>query len=114
GPGSGVTPEYCRFLARGGPNRARMVRKSFAANQPARDAFRPAAFQNPPQRVALAKAFVPCAAEHRMVGNTVFDAELAEPTIGKVHLHLGADTPLRADRKHVANDQHPDAERLEY
>jgi hypothetical protein len=23
--------------------------------------------------------------------------------IGKVHLHLGADTPLRADRKHVAD-----------
>jgi hypothetical protein len=48
--------------------------------------------------------------EHRMVGDNVLDAELAEPTIGKVHLHLGADTPLRADRKHVADDQHPDHE----
>jgi hypothetical protein len=36
---------------------------------------------------------VPCAAEHRMVGDTVLDAELAEPTIGKIHLHFGADTP---------------------
>jgi hypothetical protein len=33
---------------------------------------------------------VPCAAEHRRVGDTVLDAELAEPAIGKVHLHLGA------------------------
>src|SRR5262245_27322555 len=43
-----------------------------------------------------------------MVRDTVLDAELAEPTVGKVHPHLSADTPLRADRKHVTNDQHPD------
>jgi hypothetical protein len=45
-----------------------------------------------------------------MVRDIVLDAELAEPTIGKVHLHLSANTPLRADCKHVTNDQHPDHE----
>jgi quinol monooxygenase YgiN len=35
----------------------------------------------PAQHVALSEAFVPRAAEHRMIGDTVFDAELAEPAI---------------------------------
>jgi hypothetical protein len=33
-----------------------------------------------------------------------------KPTIGEVYLHLTAQRPLRADRKHVADDQHPDHE----
>jgi hypothetical protein len=33
-----------------------------------------------------------------MVGDTVLDAELAEPTIGKIHLHFGADTRERLER----------------
>src|SRR5262249_38596959 len=91
-------------------DQARIDRKPFAANQPNRDALRHHALKHPAQGVALAKALVPCAAEHRMVGDTVLDAELTEPAIGKVHLYLGADSPLRADRKHVANNQHPDHE----
>ena len=35
---------------------------------------------------------MPCAAEYRRVGDTVLDAELAEPAIGKVRLHLGAES----------------------
>ena len=31
-----------------------------------------------------------------------------KPTIGEVHLHITARRPLRADREHVANDEHPD------
>jgi hypothetical protein len=44
------------------------------------------------RKASLSQAFVPCAAEHRRVGDTVLDAELAEPAIGKVHLHIGAES----------------------
>src|SRR5918995_2859777 len=43
-----------------------------------------------------------------MIGNLIFDTELAKPAIGQIDLHLGAQPPLRAERKHVANEQHPD------
>src|SRR6266404_8971976 len=43
-----------------------------------------------------------------MVRDGIFDAEFAEPAIGKVHLHFTADQPLRADRKDIPYDQHPD------
>src|ERR1700740_2562558 len=43
-----------------------------------------------------------------MVRDGVFDAEFAEPAIGEVHLHFTADQPLRADRKDIPHDQHPD------
>src|SRR5262249_6033853 len=31
-----------------------------------------------------------------------------KPAIGKVHSHITAQRPLRSDRKHVADDEHPD------
>src|ERR1700674_5299282 len=43
-----------------------------------------------------------------MVRDGVFDAEFAEPAIGEVHLYLTTDQPLRADRKDIPHDQHPD------
>ena len=46
--------------------------------------------------------------EHRMIGDLVLDAEPAKPSVGQIDLHLSANPPLRADRKHVADDQHPD------
>src|SRR5271155_4410654 len=48
------------------------------------------------------------AAEHRMIRYPVLDAELAKPPICQIDLHLGAQLPLRADRKHVAHNEHPD------
>jgi len=42
-----------------------------------------------------------------VIGNLVFDTELAELAIGKVHLNLSANPSLRADRKHIANKEHP-------
>src|ERR1700739_3883285 len=53
-------------------------------------------------------ADVPGTAEKRMVGYPILDAELAKPPICQIDLHLGAQSPLRADRKHIANYQHPD------
>jgi hypothetical protein len=37
-----------------------------------------------------------------MIRDRVLNTELAEPTIGKVHLHFTADQPLRADCKYIA------------
>src|SRR4030095_1893434 len=42
-----------------------------------------------------------------MVRDPVLDAQAAEPSICQVHPHLAAYRPLRADREHVAEDQHP-------
>src|SRR5665811_2094498 len=43
-----------------------------------------------------------------MIRDSVLDTELAEPAIGEVHLHFTADQSLRADRKDIPHDQHPD------
>src|ERR1043165_618825 len=43
-----------------------------------------------------------------MVRDGVFDAEFAKPAIGEVHLYFTTDQPLRADRKDIPHDQHPD------
>jgi hypothetical protein len=46
----------------------------------------------------------------RMIRDLVLDAQAAEPAIGQVHLRFAAQQPLRADGKHVTNDEHPDHE----
>src|SRR5580658_562820 len=51
---------------------------------------------------------MPGTAEHRMVRYPVLDAEFAKPPIGQIDLYLSAQPPLRAERKHVAHNQHPD------
>src|SRR5919204_5034530 len=43
-----------------------------------------------------------------MIRYPVLDAERARPPIGQIDLHLRAQPPLRADRKRVAHNQHPD------
>src|SRR5437867_12600424 len=88
-----LLPIHVRF------DQACINRKSFAADQASRDACRHHALEHTSKGTALPKALPPGTAEHRMVGDAVLDAELAEPAIGKVHLHLGADTSLRSDRK---------------
>jgi hypothetical protein len=45
-----------------------------------------------------------------MVRNPLLNAQATEPAIGEVHLDFAAERPLRADREHVADDQHPDHE----
>src|SRR4029077_4025535 len=79
-----------------------------AANQASGNALRNDALKYPAQCLALAKALVPGTAEHRMVGNPVLDAELAEPSICEIDLHFRAQLSLRSNRKHVAHQQHPD------
>src|SRR5204863_2312937 len=43
-----------------------------------------------------------------MIWDSVLNAELAEPAIREVHLNFATDQPLRADRKDISDDQHPD------
>jgi hypothetical protein len=43
-----------------------------------------------------------------MIGDTVLNAELAEPAIRKIYLNLSANPPLGADRKNITDKQHPD------
>src|SRR5215208_3761545 len=43
-----------------------------------------------------------------MIWDSVLNAELAEPAIREVHLNFATDQPLRADRKDISHDQHPD------
>ena len=107
-PGNGLIPRQPLLLASISSDQARIDRKTFATNQPSRDALSNYALKYPAQRVALAKALMPGAAEHRMVRYPILDAKLAKPPIGQVDLYLRAQPPLRADRKHVAYNQHPD------
>ena len=66
-------------------DQARIDRERFASNQPARNAHRHHALEYPAYGIALSEAFVPRTAEYRVIGNLVFDTELAEPAIGKVY-----------------------------
>jgi hypothetical protein len=43
-----------------------------------------------------------------MIRNLVLNGEPAKPAIGQINPHLTAQRPFRADRQHVADDQHPD------
>jgi hypothetical protein len=35
-------------------------------------------------------------------------SQVAQPAIGQIDLHFSADAPLRADGKHITDDEHPD------
>jgi hypothetical protein len=43
-----------------------------------------------------------------VIRDLTFNREPAKPAIGKVHSHITAQRPLRSDREHVADDEHPD------
>jgi hypothetical protein len=67
------------------PSKNRAVRNP---NQPGRDALRHHVLKYFPQGIALAKALMPRTAKHRMIGNVILNAELAEPSVRQVNLHL--------------------------
>src|SRR6202789_3338371 len=89
-------------------DQARIDRDRFAPNQPDRNAHRNDSLKDPTQGVTLPEAFVPRTTEYRVIGDPVLNAELAEPPVGQVDLDFSAQPALRAERKHIANDQHPD------
>ena len=68
------------------------------------------ALEDPPEDVAVMKAFVAGPGERRMIWQFVLDAQAAEPAVGQVDLHLAAQCPFRANGKDIADDEHPDHE----
>ena len=91
-------------------NQARIDRKPFAANQTGPDARADDTLEHTAKNIAVAEAVIAGTRERRVVGDLVLDAELAEPAVCEVHLHLTAKRPLRADGEHVTDDEHPDHE----
>jgi hypothetical protein len=59
------------------------------------------------EQVAVAEPFVTGTAERRMIQDLVLDAQAAEPAIGQIDLDLTTQRALRADRKQLADEQHP-------
>ena len=60
------------------------------------------------ENVTVTEPLIAGARERRMIRDLVFDREPAEPAIGEVHLHVTAQSSLRADDKRIADDQHAD------
>ena len=89
-------------------DQARIDGKAFATNQTGRNARLDDPFEHAAENIALAETLVAGARERRMIRHSILDTELAEPAIGEVHLHFTADQSLRADRKDIPHDQHPD------
>src|ERR1700676_2204761 len=62
----------------------------------------------PTENIPLTEALVAGTRERRMIRDSILEADLAEPAIGKVHLHFTTDQPLRTNRKDIPHDEHPD------
>src|SRR6202165_97371 len=91
-----------------GRNQARINCKTFAANQTGCDASLDDALEHAAKNLSLTEALVAGTRERRMIRDSILEAELAEPPIGKVHLHFTTDQPLRTNRKDIPHDEHPD------
>jgi hypothetical protein len=61
-----------------------------------------------PENIAVAKTFISCTREHRMVWDPVFDGKPTEPAIGEIHSYITAQRPFRANCKNIADDKHPE------
>ena len=57
--------------------------------------------------IALTEAQITGAGEGGVIGNTVFQAQFAEPSIRQVDLNLPAKLSFRSNGEHITDDQHP-------
>ena len=89
-------------------DQARVDRKAFATDETSLDAGLDDALEDETEDILVAKALVAGARECGVIGDLVLDAEAAEPAIGEVQLNLPAERAFRADREHIAEDEHPD------
>jgi hypothetical protein len=64
-----------------------------------------------PEDIALPEPTMPVAREGRVVRHLALETQPAEPSVGKVEVHLLAQPPLRANAHAVAHDQHPHHQR---
>src|SRR3954468_6756977 len=91
-----------------GLDQAGVHRKAHTIDKATRNASFDNTFEHMAKNIVLAEPLVAYTREHRVIWHLVLNAKPTEPTIGKVDLDFAAQRPLRADRKHVANDEHPD------
>src|SRR4029077_2582993 len=103
-----ILPRDRALLVGVGLDQARIDCKAFAPNQTGRNARLDDTFKHVAKNIPLAKTLVAGTRKCRMIRDSLLDTEPAEPAIGQVHLHFTADQPLRADRKDIPHDQHPD------
>ena len=89
-------------------DQARIDREAFATDETSLDACLDDALEGEAENILVAKALVAGARECGVIGDLVLDAEAAEPAIGEVQLDLAAECAFRADREHIAEDEHPD------
>src|SRR5262249_48483365 len=89
-------------------DQARVDRKAFATDQTGHNARIDDMFEYATNDISFAEALIARPREGRMIRDSILDTELAEPSIGEVHLHFAAKQPLRADREDIPHDQHPD------
>jgi len=92
-----------------GLDRARIDCKTFAASQTGCNASLDDALKHAAKNLSLTEALIVGTRKHRMIGDSVLDAEPAEPAVGKVHLHFTAEQPFRTDRKNISRDDAADA-----
>jgi hypothetical protein len=76
-------------------DQARVDCKTFATHQTGRDARLDDPFEYATENLSLTEALVAGTRERRMIGDSVLDAEPAEPAVGKVHLHFTTEQPFR-------------------
>ena len=88
-------------------DQARIDSKAFTTNQAGHDTGLDNTLEDPAKDATVAEPFVARSRECRMIGDLVFYAELAEPAVGEVHLHLATQQPLGAKAENIADDQHP-------
>lgn len=77
-------------------------------DEPGIDASPQHDLEQPAQQIAVAEAPLTVLGEGRMVGHPPFEAEAAEPTIGRVQVDLVAQPALGANAESLSDDQHPD------
>ncbi len=101
-----VLSRYRAALVGIGLDQARVHREPFAANELLLDAIRHNMLEQVTQQIALAKAFIAGTRKRGMIGPLVFEAEPAEPAVGKIDLHLAHELTFRANGKDITQDQH--------
>src|SRR5262245_66083830 len=89
-------------------DQAGVHRKALTTDKASRNASLDDTFEHVAKNIVIAEPLVACTREHGVIRQLVLNAEPTQPTIGKVDLNFAAQRPLRADRKHIANDEHPD------
>src|SRR5262245_11343653 len=89
-------------------NQTGIHREALSADQTSPDARPHNTLEHASENVAVAEPFIAGPRKRRVIRDLVLNREPTKPAIGEVHSHITAQRSLRANRKHVADDEHPD------